>query len=60
MTCGMDHVKFWTGPKSQLGKIDGASKSMFSCVSTKNKTYITGSGDGNIYNWLGNKSKPKI
>jgi microtubule-associated protein-like 6 len=23
MTCGMDHVKFWTGLKSQMGKTDG-------------------------------------
>lgn len=59
MTCGMDHVKFWTGPKSQMGRIQGKSESMFSCVSTS-KVYITGSGDGGLYNWLGNQSSKKI
>lgn len=32
---------------------------MFSCISSK-RIYITGSGDGGIYNWIGNKSKAKI
>jgi WD40 repeat protein len=59
MTCGMDHVKFWTGLKSQMGKTDGKVESMFSCVSSK-KMYITGSGDGGIYNWMGNISQKKI
>ena len=25
LTCGMDHVKFWTGKKGHLGKIKGKS-----------------------------------
>lgn len=25
ITCGMDHVKFWTGKKSMLGRIKGKS-----------------------------------
>lgn len=32
---------------------------MFSCVSSKS-IYITGSGDGGLYNWLGQKSGNKI
>lgn len=59
MTCGMDHVKLWVGPKSQLGKTHGKTESMFSCVSSK-AMYVTGSGDGGLYNWNGNVSLPKI
>lgn len=32
---------------------------MFCCVSSK-KTYVSGSGDGGIYNWSGNISGDKI
>jgi hypothetical protein len=32
---------------------------MYSCVSSKN-IYITGNGEGGIYNWIGNKSSKKI
>lgn len=58
LTCGMDHVKFWTGKKSHLGKIKGKSESMFSCVSSK-RIYITGGKDG-LFNWTGNISSNKI
>lgn len=54
----MDHVKFWTGKKGQLGRIDGKTEGMFSCISSK-RVYITGSGDGGIYNWAGNRSGKK-
>ena len=32
---------------------------MYSCVYAKN-IFITGSGDGGIYNWVGNISQKKI
>lgn len=59
VTCGNDHVKIWTGGKGKLGKIKGKSEGMFSCVASKH-VYVTGSGDGGIYNWTGNISCDKI
>lgn len=55
----MDHVKFWSGPKSLIGKLEGKFEPMFSCASSK-KIYISGSGDGGLYNWIGNRSSKKI
>ena len=52
----MDHVKFWNERKGTLGKIKGKSESMFSVVNSKN-IYITGSGEGGIYNWKGNEAQ---
>lgn len=52
MTCGNDHVKFWTNNKGRQGKIKGQTAGMFSCVSAKS-IYITGDGSGGLYNWVG-------
>ena len=59
MTCGMDHVKFWEGKKSQMGKINGKNQSTMCCVSS-DKVYITGSASGGIYVWLSNQSNKRI
>jgi WD40 repeat protein len=53
MTVGNDHVKIWSKNKGQQGKIGEKPESMISCVSSKH-IYITGSANGNIYNWIGN------
>jgi len=52
MTCGNDHVKIWNNGRGRQCRIDGKSTGMYSCVSAKS-IYITGSGDGGIYNWIG-------
>jgi hypothetical protein len=59
MTCGNDHVKFWTSNKGRQGKIKGQTAGMFSCVSAKS-IYITGDGSGGLYNWVGDQSSDKI
>ena len=59
VTCGNDHVKFWTNGKGKLGKIEGKTEGMFCCASSRG-AYITGDGSGGLYNWTGNVSSPKI
>ncbi len=56
MTVGNDHVKIWSKNKGQQGKIGEKPESMISCVSSKH-IYITGSANGNIYNWIGNQGQ---
>jgi WD40 repeat protein len=58
-TCGNKHVKFWSKNKGIQGKIQGNNEAMFS-ICCSNSVYITGSGNGNLYNWVGDVSSEPI
>ena len=53
MTCGNTEVRFWNKNKGRMGKLTGKWEPMYSALYIKN-CYITGSGSGNIFVWVGN------
>lgn len=58
-TCGNKHVKFWTKSKGIQGQIPGKNEAMFSICSS-GSAYVTGSGTGNLYNWVGGASAAAV
>lgn len=54
MTCGNDHVKFWTQSKGQLGSFPKHKlQPQVCCITSSDSIYISGGAKGNIYVWSG-------